>query len=267
MVDFQSKDRLNVLDLVEIMKLLRSDNGCMWDKEQTHQSIRMNFLEEVYEACDAIDNGDDKNLKEELGDVLLQVVFHSRIAEEEGKYDFDAVANDICRKLIHRHPHIFSDVTVNSSEEVLSNWENIKKEEKGSTTYTAEMERVPKALPALMYAEKIQKRAKKSGFDWPSVDGALEKIKEETLEVSEAIKDNSNIFEEIGDLLFAVVNVARFCKVNPEEALYKASRKFTERFAYIEEKAGENINNMSLPEMDKLWEEYKTKNTGGFKNE
>lgn len=256
-MDFQRKDKYNVNDLLDIMVLLRSENGCPWDKEQTHESIRMNFLEEVYEACDAIDNKNDENLKEELGDVLLQVVFHAQIAKEAGKYDFDDVANDICQKLIHRHPHIFADVTADTSDEVLDNWDKIKVQEKGSNTYTDEMERVPKALPALMYSEKIQKRARKAGFDWPDVSGALEKVAEETKEVEQAIKDGTKIEEEIGDLLFAVVNVARFCKVDCEQALYNASQKFTRRFAYVEEKAGENLKNMSLEEMDKLWEEYK----------
>ena len=256
-MDFQKKERYNVNDLIKIMEMLRSENGCPWDREQTHESIRMNFLEEAYEACDAIDNKNDENLKEELGDVLMQVVFHSRIAEEAGKYNFDDVANDVCQKLVFRHPHVFGDVDVNSSSEVLDVWDKMKLQEKKSTSYTSEMDRVPKALPALMYSEKIQKRARKAGFDWPDVTGALEKVVEETKEVEQAIRDNNKIEEEIGDLLFAVVNVARFCKVDCEQALYNASQKFTRRFSYVEEKAGENLKNMSLEEMDKLWDEYK----------
>ncbi|MBR4879025.1 MAG: nucleoside triphosphate pyrophosphohydrolase [Clostridia bacterium] len=256
-MDFQKKAKYDINDLVEIMKLLRSENGCPWDREQTHESIRMNLLEEAYEACDAIDNKNDANLKEELGDVLMQVVFHSRIAEEAGKYNFDDVADDVCQKLVFRHPHVFGDVGVNTSDEVLDVWDQMKLKEKKSETYTDEMERVPKALPSLMYSEKIQKRARKAGFDWPDVSGALEKVYEETKEVEQAIKEGSKIEEEIGDLLFAVVNVARFCKVDCEQALYNASQKFTRRFAYVEEKAGENLKNMSLEEMDKLWNEYK----------
>ena len=160
-MEFQKKERYNVNDLLKIMELLRAENGCPWDREQTHESIRMNFLEEVYEACDAIDNKNDDTLKEELGDVLMQVVFHSRIAEEAGKYNFDDVANDVCQKLVFRHPHVFGDVDVNSSSEVLDVWDQMKLKEKKSTSYTSEMDRVPKALPALMYSEKIQKRARK----------------------------------------------------------------------------------------------------------
>ena len=264
MVDFEIKEKYDIHDLLKIMEILRGENGCPWDREQDHHSIRMNFLEEVYEACDAIDNEDDANLKEELGDVLQQIVFHSRIAEERDSFNFDDVANDVCVKLITRHPHIFSDVTVKDRDEVLDNWDKIKLKEKGSTNYRTEMERVPKALPALMYSEKIQKRAKKAGFDWPDVNGALEKVTEETAEVIEAINGGGDVFEEIGDLLFAVVNVARFCHVDPEDALYKASAKFKKRFAYVEEKAGENMKNMSLEELDRLWDEYKK--TGG-KNE
>lgn len=256
-MNFQKKDKYDVNDLLDITVLLRGENGCPWDREQTHESIRMNFLEEVYEACDAIDNKNDENLEEELGDVLFQVVFHAQMAKEAGKYDFDDVANGICQKLIRRHPHIFADVIANTSDEVLDNWDKIKIQEKGSRTYTDEMERVPKALPALMYSEKIQKRARKAGFDWPDVSGALEKVTEETEEVKQAIKNGCNIEEEIGDLLFAVVNVARFCKVDCEQALYNASQKFMNRFSYIEEKAGENLKNMSLEEMDKLWTEKK----------
>ena len=256
MIEFPHKAKYTMDDLLKVMEVLRGDDGCPWDREQTHESIRMNFLEEVYEACDAIDTKDAVNLQEELGDVLLQVVFHSKISQENGGFAFDDVTDGICKKLIHRHPHIFGEVSVKDSQEVLSNWDAIKVAEKGSTTYAQEMNRVPKALPALMYAEKIQKRAKKAGFDWDDVAPALDKVCEETAEVKEAV-GTSSIQEEIGDLLFAVVNVARFCKVDPEKALFDASQKFIKRFSYVEERAGSQIHSMSLEELDKLWDEYK----------
>lgn len=256
MLEFPHKARYSMEDLLCVMEVLRGDNGCPWDKEQTHDSIRMNFLEEVYEACDAIDAKDAANLQEELGDVLLQVVFHSKISQENGGFTFDDVTDGICKKLIHRHPHIFGETSVKDSAEVLHNWDAIKLAEKGSTTYTQEMRRVPKALPALMYAEKIQKRAKKAGFDWETVEPALAKVREEAQEVQEAM-GTSLVHEEIGDLLFAAVNVARFCKVDPEKALFDASQKFIKRFSYVEEKAGSQMHSMSLQELDKLWDEYK----------
>lgn len=258
MVDSNKIERYDFNDLLEVMELLRGEGGCPWDREQTHKSIRRNFIEEVYEACEAIDNEDNTHLCEELGDVLLQVVFHTHMAKSEGAFDIDDVTDGICRKLILRHPHIFGSVSVSGSAEVLENWEEIKKREKGQDTYTQAMEQVAKSLPALIYAEKIQKKAKKSGFDWDDVSGALEKVREETEELACAITQQTNAEEELGDLLFSVVNVARFLDLDPEEALSKAARKFQARFAKVEEMAGAALKGMSLAEMDKLWEKAKT---------
>ena len=176
MVDFQYKDSFGVKDLEEIVRLLRAPGGCPWDAEQTHQSIRRNFLEEAYEAVEAIDEGSPEHLKEELGDVLLQVVFHALMEQEAGRFDLDAVADGICKKLIFRHPHVFGEVSVSGTGEVLSNWEELKRKEKGQATNTDALEAVARSLPALWRAEKVQKKAKKAGFDWPDVSGALDKL-------------------------------------------------------------------------------------------
>ena len=178
MVDFQYKDSYGVKDLEEIVRLLRAPGGCPWDAEQTHQSIRRNFLEEAYEAVEAIDEGSPEHLKEELGDVLLQVVFHALMEQEAGRFDLDAVADGICKKLIFRHPHVFGEVSVSGTGEVLSNWEELKRKEKGQATNTDALEAVARSLPALWRAEEGQKKAKKAGFDWPDVTGALDKLEE-----------------------------------------------------------------------------------------
>ena len=243
MVDFQYKDSYGVKDLEEIVRLLRAPGGCPWDAEQTHQSIRRNFLEEAYEAVEAIDEGSPEHLKEELGDVLLQVVFHALMEQEAGRFDLDAVADGICKKLIFRHPHVFGEVSVSGTGEVLSNWEELKRKEKGQATNTDALEAVARSLPALWRAEKVQKKAKKAGFDWPDVSGALDKLS-----------------EELGDLLFSAVNVSRFVKVDTEEALNGATDKFIGRFRKVEEEAarqGRALEGMSLAELDKLWEHAK----------
>lgn len=260
MVNFIHKDQYRFDDLVSIMQILRSDEGCPWDREQTHESVRMNFIEETYEVCEAIDKRDIALLREELGDVLMQVVFHSEMEREVGNFDIDDVADEVCKKLIHRHPHIFGDVTVSGADEVLSNWEDIKRREKGQETFAASLDSVARSLPALMRAEKLQKRAKKSGFDWPDISGAFEKILEELEELRSAVEEQSNIEEELGDLLFAVVNVSRFLKINPESALDRANEKFLARFAAMEQlaaDAGHDLSSMTLSEMDVLWEKAK----------
>lgn len=257
MVDSNKIERYDFNDLLALMEQLRGEGGCPWDREQTHQSIRRNFIEEVYEACEAIDNEDNTHLCEELGDVLLQVVFHAHIAQSDGAFDMTDVTDGICRKLVLRHPHIFGEVSVSGSAEVLDNWEEIKRREKQQETYTQAMDEVAKSLPALIYAEKMQKRARKAGFDWDDVSGALDKVREETDELASAIKGEGNAEEELGDLLFAAVNVARFLEVDQEEALRKAARKFHRRFARVEEMAGDALKGMSLAEMDKLWDKAK----------
>ena len=260
MVDFQYKDSYGVKDLEEIVRLLRAPGGCPWDAEQTHQSIRRNFLEEAYEDVEAIDEGSPEHLKEELGDVLLQVVFHALMEQEAGRFDLDAVADGICKKLIFRHPHVFGEVSVSGTGEVLSNWEELKRKEKGQATNTDALEAVARSLPALWRAEKVQKKAKKAGFDWPDVSGALDKLSEELEELKIAVAEGTNVEEELGDLLFSAVNVSRFVKVDTEEALNGATDKFIGRFRKVEEEAarqGRTLEGMSLAELDKLWEHAK----------
>ena len=260
MVDFQYKDSYDVKDLEEIVRLLRSPGGCPWDAEQTHQSIRRNFLEEAYEAAEAIDEGSPEHLEEELGDVLLQVVMHARMEQEAGRFDLDGVADGICKKLIYRHPHVFGDVAVSGTGEVLSNWEALKRKEKGQATNTDALEAVARSLPALWRAEKVQKKARKAGFDWPDVSGALDKLSEELSELKQAVADGTNVAEELGDLLFSAVNAARFLKVDPEDALNGATDKFIGRFRRVEAGAagqGKAMEDMSLAELDQLWDRAK----------
>ena len=200
------------------------------------------------------------SLKEELGDVLLQVVFHALMEQEAGRFDLDAVADGICKKLIFRHPHVFGEVSVSGTGEVLSNWEELKRKEKGQATNTDALEAVARSLPALWRAEKVQKKAKKAGFDWPDVSGALDKLSEELEELKTAVAEGTNVEEELGDLLFSAVNVSRFVKVDTEEALNGATDKFIGRFRKVEEEAarqGRALEGMSLAELDKLWEHAK----------
>ena len=260
MVDFQYKDSYGVKDLEEIVRILRAPGGCPWDAEQTHQSIRRNFLEEAYEAVEAIDEGSPEHLEEELGDVLLQVVMHARMEQEAGRFDLDGVADGICKKLIYRHPHVFGNVAVSGTGEVLSNWEALKRKEKGQATNTDALEAVARALPALWRAEKVQKKARKAGFDWPDVSGALDKLSEELEELKTAAAEGTNVAEELGDLLFSAVNAARFLKVDPEDALNGATDKFIGRFRKVEAQAaaqGKAMEDMGLEELDALWERAK----------
>lgn len=252
-------------DLVQVIKILRGENGCPWDRVQTHESIRMDMLEEAYEAADAIDKGDMENLKEELGDVLMQVVFHAEIEAEKGGFTIEDVIRGICEKMIYRHPHVFGngDVKVDTAEQVLVNWEELKKKEKHTETQTEVMKNVPDALPALIRARKVQKKAADVGFDFPVTEDALKKVYEEVQELEEAARaENGNIEEEYGDILFALVNISRFLKINPEFALTKAIKKFINRFEYIEKSAllqGKDLSGMTLEEMDLLWDEAKIK--------
>ena len=238
MVDFQYKDSYDVNDLVEIVRILRSPGGCPWDAEQTHESIRRDFLEETYEVAEAIDEGNTEHLKEELGDVLLQVALHTRMEEEQGNFNLNDVADGVCKKLIYRHPHVFGDVSVSGTGEVLTNWDALKRKEKHQATHTDALNSVARSLPALWRAEKVQKKAKKAGFDWPDVSGALDKLSEELTEFKAAVAENSNVEEELGDLRFSAVNAARFRRV--------------------EEMAGDlPMEDMDLAELDKLWEQAK----------
>ena len=260
-----STDEEAITRLKEIVAILRIE--CPWDKKQTHETLRSCMIEEAYEVVEAINVQNDENLEEELGDVMLQVVFHSNLAEEKNRFNLTDVINKECEKMIRRHPHVFlqenSNNDINSIDKVLEKWENIKAAEKQTQTAISRMDSVPRALPALTRASKIQKRAAEVGFDWDDISGALDKVKEETEEVIQADrqKDSSeHIAEELGDLLFAVVNVARFLKVDPEEALNSATRKFIRRFAYVEQQSlacGKQLENMSLEEMDELWDQAK----------
>ena len=264
MIDFQYKNSYGVNDLVDIVRILREPGGCPWDREQDHHSIRRNLLDEAYEAAEAIDEDDPEHLQEELGDVLLQVVFHAQMEQEAGRSDLDAVADGICKKLIYRHPHVFGDTSVSDSSEVLQNWEELKRKEKHQETAADSVDSVAKSLPGLWRAEKIQKKARKAGFDWLDVSGALDKLCEEVEELKSAIAQDTNIEEELGDLLFAAVNVSRFVKVDPEGALDGACEKFARRFRQVEEMAtknGQALEHMSLTEMDKLWETVKKQET------
>mgnify|MGYP000435987778 FL=1 len=262
MVDFQKKEKYNFNDLLRIMEILRAPDGCMWDREQDHQSIRRNFIEETYEVCEAIDEQDPEHLKEELGDVLLQVVFHTEMEKEKGVFDIGDVADGICKKLIYRHPHIFGTVEVGSSEEILRNWDELKRKEKHQETDTSALESVAKSLPGLIRAEKLQKKAAKVGFDWENAQGALEKVEEELDEVKRAVAGDGDPEEEIGDLLFAVVNVARHLKVDPERVMEKTCNKFVRRFAEMERQAQQEskvLSDLSLTELDTLWNRSKEK--------
>ena len=262
MVDFQKKEKYNFNDLLRIMEILRAPDGCMWDREQDHQSIRRNFIEETYEVCEAIDEQDTEHLKEELGDVLLQVVFHAQMEKEKGVFDIGDVADGICKKLIYRHPHIFGTVEVGSSEEILRNWDELKRKEKHQETDTSALESVAKSLPGLIRAEKLQKKAAKVGFDWENAQGALEKVEEELDEVKRAVAGDGDPEEELGDLLFAVVNVARHLKVDPERAMEKTCNKFVRRFAEMERQAQQEnkaLSDLSLTELDTLWNRSKEK--------
>ena len=262
MVDFERKEKYNFNDLLRIMEILRAPDGCMWDREQDHQSIRRNFIEETYEVCEAIDEQDPEHLKEELGDVLLQVVFHTQMEKEKGVFDIGDVTDGICKKLIYRHPHIFGTVEVGSSEEILRNWDELKRKEKHQETDTSALESVAKSLPGLIRAEKLQKKAAKVGFDWENAQGALEKVEEELDEVKRAVAGDGDPEEEIGDLLFAVVNVARHLKVDPERAMEKTCNKFVRRFAEMERQARQEnkvLSDLSLTELDTLWNRSKEK--------
>ena len=250
-------------DLLDIIETLRNPGGCPWDREQTHESLKSALLEECYEVIDAIENEDEDALIEELGDVLLQVVFHASIGKEDGYFDIMDVIGGISNKMINRHPHVFGSEEANTSEQVLVNWDEIKKEEKGIKTLTEEMQNIAKSLPATTRAYKVQKKAKKVGFDWDDVNCAMDKVKEELNEIKEVYncEDKSIIEGEVGDLLFACINVARFLEVDGELALDKTIKKFINRFSYIENEAiknNKNLKDMTLEEMDKLWEEAKT---------
>ena len=248
-------------DLLEVMARLRAEDGCPWDRKQDHHSLRQYLIEEAYEVVAAIEREDDLDLQEELGDVLLQVVFHSQIAREENRFDFNRVVDTVVAKLIRRHPHVFGSDTVSDASQVKVLWEQIKNEEKNSDQGSPVLS-IDHALPALLKAYKLQKKAAESGFDWPCIEGPLEKAREELSELEEAFQEDNKkaIEEELGDYLFTIVNIARFLEVNPELALGKTIAKFIKRYSYIMQKAeqyGRPVASFSLEELDIWWNEAK----------
>lgn len=262
MVDYNFKENYGFNDLVEIMKILRAPGGCPWDAVQTHESIKKDFIEETYEVIEAINKNDKDLLCEELGDVLLQVVFHSQISEEENQFDVNDVCDGICKKLIERHPHVFGNVNVDSVEGVLDNWDTIKRKSKSQATQGSAMLKVPRELPALMRAQKIQSKAKKSGFDWDDISGCYDALESEIKEVKEAVEtgDKEKIIDEMGDVFFSCVNISRFLDVDAEEALTSATEKFMKRYLIVEELAASrniDMKKSTIEELDILWGEAK----------
>lgn len=260
MVDFTQKAQYTVEDLRRIVALLRAPGGCPWDGAQTHESIRRNFIEEAYEVAEAIDEQSPAHLKEELGDVLLQVVFHASLEEDAGRFDLDDVADGICKKLIFRHPHVFGTAAADTSEEVLVNWEALKRQEKGQQTTADAMDAVARSLPALWRADKLQSKAARAGFEFADVSGALDKLDEETRELREAVERGTNFSEELGDVLFAAVKAGRFLNVDPEDALNATCEKFIARFRRVEEACaarGAEMSSLPLDELTRLWNEAK----------
>lgn len=253
------KENYTIEDLIEIVAMLRGENGCPWDKVQTHESIKKSMIEETYEAIDALDHGDDAMFANELGDVLLQVVFHAQIAGERGAFDFTTVVNEICNKLISRHTHVFGADRAVSAEQALGNWEKNKKKEKNLETYAALLEEVPHHLPALMRAEKVQKKAASAGFDWKDASGVCDKIAEEANELVQAQNEGTEaqVEEEFGDLLFSVVNLGRFLKITPEISLANATDKFIRRFGKMEQLAQRELTELDATQLDALWEKAK----------
>ena len=247
-------------DLVDILRILRAPGGCPWDREQTHESNRRNFLEEAYEAAEAFDLDDPELMKEELGDVLMQVLFNIHMEEEAGRFTTDDVTDHVVRKLIFRHPHVFSNTRADDSEQVLVNWDKLKRQEKGQRTTADAMDSVARSLPALWRADKLQSKAAKAGFEFPDVSGALDKLDEETQELRSAVENGTNFEEELGDVLFAAVKVGRFCGVDPEAALSKTCEKFIARFRKVEETVnarGEDMSALPLDELMALWNDAK----------
>lgn len=252
--------------LMQLMRKLRGPGGCPWDAEQTHESLKRYLLEETYEVMEAIDAGSPEMLMEELGDLLLQPVFHAVIAEENGEFSMDDVLRILCDKLIRRHPHVFADLRVNDIDQLVANWERIKKKEKGDERRSA-LAGIPSHLPALLRAQKVSEKAARVGFDWDHLDPVFAKVLEELKELEETLftGDQERMEAELGDLLFAIVNLGRFLSLNPEDALRKTITRFTKRFSHIENTLhaqGKSLHDASLDEMDALWEEAKAVERG-----
>ena len=263
MVDFQCKSRYDWDDLVEIIRILRAPGGCPWDGEQTHLSIRRDFLEETYEVLDALDRDDARDMCEELGDVLMQVIFHAQIERERGRFDVSDVIDGIAQKMVFRHPHVFANGKADTSDEVLVNWEILKRQEKGQRSTADAIEAVPHTLPSLWRAEKLQKKTAKAGFTYQNTLDALAKLEEEVrelrlaLESGKAVDAPHGVKEEVGDVLFMACNVARMEGVEGEEALHCACDKFTRRFRSVEQQAKKPLAECSEEELLAMWEQAK----------
>ena len=260
MVNFERKETYSLQDLIEILRILRAPGGCPWDRAQTHLSDRRNFLEEAYEAAEAFDRDDPALMCEELGDMLMQVLFNIHIEEDACRFTTDDVTDHICKKLIFRHPHGFGTAAADTSEEVLVNWEALKRQEKGQQTTADAMDAVARSLPALWRADKLQSKAAKAGFEFADVSGALDKLDEEMRELREAVERGTNFSEELGDVLFAAVKAGRFLNVDPEDALNATCEKFIARFRRVEEACasrGAELSSLPLDELTRLWNEAK----------
>ena len=276
-VDFEIKDKYNIEDLIRIVEVLRAPGGCPWDREQTHQSIKKNFIEETYEVIEAINKDDAEGLREELGDVLLQVLLHCQMESEKGVFDFNDVANDLCKKLVVRHPHVFGEKSAQNEAEALERWDEIKLKTKGMKKQSEAMLKVPREFPALMRAQKIQEKAAKAGFDWNDENGAIEKLLEEINELKNALSggNQNEISDEMGDVLFSCVNISRFAKSDAEESLSASTDKFLSRYLIVEKLAEQRSVNMKeapIEVLDELWDEAKIiiaerQKNGGSSNE
>ena len=260
MVEWEYKENYGLEDFIRLIDVLRGPGGCPWDIKQTHESLKHNVVEEAWEVVDAINEGSEAHLREELGDLLMQVIFHASISKERGGFNLDDISDEAVKKLVHRHPHVFGSVKADTPDEVLTNWDAIKRADRGQQSAASAMDGIPRGLPGLMRSEKIQSKAAKYGFDWPDVSGAMDKLREETSELQEGIDagDIENIKEEIGDALFSVVNVARFYKLDTEECMHAACEKFIRRFRYLEEGAareGLRLEDMTLGQMERIYQE------------
>ncbi len=249
-------------ELVDVIATLRSENGCPWDREQTHESLKSTLIEETYETLEAIDTGDPSKLKDELGDLLMNVMLQAQIAAEHKNFDIYGVIETITEKLIRRHPHVFGDVEVEDSDEVIKNWEAIKRQEAGYSDRKSVLDGIPNAMPMLLRAQKIQNRAARVGFDWEELTDVIAKVEEELEEVKASIRadEPEAVAMELGDLLFAIVNLCRFMEIQAEETLRQANRKFITRFKWMEaelERRGLNFESQDLESLDAIWEEAK----------
>ena len=267
-IKYMDNKQTNIEKLVELVARLRGENGCQWDREQTRETLKPMLIEEAFETLDALDSGDPSDLKEELGDLLFQIVFHAQIANEKGEFDLGDVIDSSHEKMTRRHPHVFGTTDLKTSEDVLKNWEDIKAAEKGIESTSCPdsarslLDGIPKKIPALYRAYQMTAKASRVGFDWQRVDDILDKLNEETAELKEAISRGSSdrISDEIGDLLFTAVNIARTLNIDPETALERSNRKFERRFRFIEtaiKRQGRKLKDASLAEMDALWNEAK----------